>query len=98
MKLAGFLALALAAVLGIWAGVDYAHNERDRQYNLQLMEAEISRELAGGTSSGRALEHDKEIDAAERYDAIMGIVAVCALIGSIVLFSKKKTVRELDLD
>lgn len=78
--------------MGIWAGRDYAQNEHDRKYNLELMNAEISRELSGRTSSGKALERDKEIDAAERYDAIIGIVAVCVLIGSIVLFSKKEAV------
>jgi hypothetical protein len=92
MKLAAVLALALAVVLGIWAGRDYAQNERDRQYNLERMKAEVSRELSGGTSSGAALERDKEIDSAERYDAIIGIAAGCALIGSIVLFSKKEAV------
>jgi hypothetical protein len=30
-------------------------------------------------------------DAAERYDAIVGIVAICALIGSIVLLSKSSS-------
>jgi hypothetical protein len=88
MKLAGFLALALAAVLGIWAGTDYARNEHERQYNLEMMKIEISRELSGHGSSGSALERDKEISAAERYDAVVGIAAFCALIGSIVLFSK----------
>ena len=90
MKLAGLLALALAVVLCGWAITDYYHNEHERQYNLELMKTEISRELSGGSSSGTALERDKEIDAAERYDTIIGIVGFCALIGSVVLFSKSR--------
>ncbi len=91
MKAAAMLALALAVVLGIWAGRDYAGNEHDRQYNLEMMKTEVTRELSGHGSSGAALERDKEIDAAERYDAIIAIVSVCALIGSIVLFSKNRS-------
>jgi hypothetical protein len=95
MKAAALLALALAVVLGIWAGKDYADNEHDRQYNLEMMKIEISRELSGHGSSGAALERDKEIDDAERYDAIIGIVAVCVLIGSIVLFSKSGPIKTI---
>lgn len=91
MKAAGLLALALAVVLGIWVGMDYARNEHDKQYNLEMMNIEVARELSGHGSSGAALERDKEIDAAERHDAIIGIVATCALIGSIVLFSKSSS-------
>ena len=62
MKLAGFLALVLAVVLCSWAITDYYHNEHDRQYNLELMQGEISRELSGGRTSGTAMERDKEIE------------------------------------
>ena len=84
MKLAGFIALALAVVLAIWAGTDYAQNQQDMRYNSEKLKAEISR----FDTSNSSLDERKEIESAERYDAIIGIVATCVLIGSVVLFAK----------
>jgi hypothetical protein len=90
MKIAAFLALALAIVLGIWTGTDYAHNEHEKQHNIEMMEAEIHRNQITGNTDDSALQESKEIDSAEQYDAILGIVATCALIGAVVLFAKSK--------
>jgi hypothetical protein len=90
MKLAGVLALSLAAVLGIWATTDYMHNEHAKQYNVLALEREVTREFAGASPSNDATDEAKRIESAERYDAIIGIVAACILIGSVVLFSQGK--------
>lgn len=93
MKLAGFLALIVAAVLGIWVATDYIHNEHERQYNVQRMQSEVTRELAGANASDSSFQESKEIASAEQFDGVIGIVACCALIGSVVLFSKSRTMQ-----
>jgi len=88
MKLAASLALALALLVGIWAIMDYSANEDERQRNVQKMINEEMGEYIGRAPDDSAFDHAKEIAKAERYDAIMGIVAACALVGAVVLFSK----------
>jgi len=58
------------------------------RYNSERMKAEINRTLTTGDTSGSSLEDEKQIESAEQYDAVIGIVATCALIGSVVLFAK----------
>ena len=84
MKLAGFLALALAIVLGIWTVVDYVQNERDKSLIVQ----ELQHEIRSGGHAGS--DDTRENDEAERRDGMIGIVAACALIGSVILFSQSK--------
>jgi hypothetical protein len=90
MKLAGFLALVLAVALGIWTISDYFENRRAQERNVEALSREVTRELKGVPASNDAMEESRRIEAAQRDDAIMGIVAACALIGSVVLFSKSK--------
>jgi hypothetical protein len=88
MKIAGCLALALALVLGIWAATDYHGHQKDMQYAVERVQAALAREMRSGVSSDSAVQEEKEIEAAEQYDAIIGIAAACALIVGIALFSK----------
>jgi len=89
MKIAGIIALLLAIALGGWSITDYVQHEHDRPYAVQEMKHEVDRELDGRPPSNDADDSMKAIESGEQYDAIMGIVAVVALIGSIVLFSRK---------
>lgn len=91
MKLAAFLALALAVVLGAWTISDYFGNQHAQARNVEAVSREVTRELEGTPASNDAMDESRRIEAAQRDDAIMGIVAACALIGSVVLFSKSKT-------
>ena len=92
MKIAAFLAFALAVVLGIWAGTDYVRNEHDRQYGLDALNREITRELAGRNPDNSASEKLKEIASAERIDAIAGVVGFCALIAGVSMLASSKKV------
>jgi hypothetical protein len=94
MKLAGFLALALALILGGWTISDYFQNEDQAQVNGQELRSEISRNYdeigSGRPLTNTAMDRRKEIDAAFQFDGIMGIVSGCVLIGSVALLSQAK--------
>jgi hypothetical protein len=87
MKVAGILAVILAVVVGIWAGVDYAQNEQDRQSEVRRMQWSITCCDSVFNDAEMAVNAD---ESKERFDAIMGIVAAVALIGGIALVSQRK--------
>ncbi len=87
MKLAGVLALILAAVVGIWAGVDYAQNEQERQFEVQQMTAAI--ECCDAVFKNATMEEEKA-EQKEHFDGVIGIVAAGSLIGGIALLSRGK--------
>ena len=84
MKIAAFLTLALAIILGIWAISDYADNERSRQRHVT--------EAFGNLfdNSGRDMARINRDEDLETQDALIGVGAFVALIGSVVLFSQAK--------
>jgi hypothetical protein len=88
MKLAGILALVLAAVVGIWAGRDFARNEQERQ--LDVKQAEWAESCCSAVHDSAMLQAD-EAERHERFDGIMGIVAAVALIGGIAMISQRAT-------
>jgi hypothetical protein len=91
MKLAGFLALALASLLGAWAARDYSSHESDRDIAVFQIKLEAEAKEAGVQPLTDSTGKLKDIGEAERYDAIIGVAAACILIGSVVLFSQSKT-------
>lgn len=93
MKIGGILALLFALVVGGWVVKDYWQNESDRRVNEHAIDAEnrLNAIMEGDSEFSpkhAASMHAKEIESAEQYDAIMGIVACVILIGGIVLLSK----------
>ncbi len=90
MKLAGFLALVLAVVLGVWSAMDYYHNEHQRRVAVEELKSALSRELGGGPAAEAAVQEINQAVSDKRYDAIIGIVGFCALISSVAMFSKSK--------
>lgn len=84
--------MLLALVVGAWVGRDYLQNESDRRVNQEAIAFENRmNDINAGTdfpAAHAALMHAKEIESAERYDAMLGIVACIVLIGGIVLLSK----------
>jgi hypothetical protein len=85
--LAGILALVLALVVGIWAGVDYAQNEQERQLDVRQMAWAVS---CCDTVFANAQMDAEKAESKERFDGIMGIVATAALIGGIALLSQRR--------
>lgn len=84
MKLAAVLALMLAIVLGIWAVSDYVQNQNERRDDLPLLNDAIGHE----SEFNSEMAEINRIDGQERYDGVIGIVAIFALIGSSVMFSQ----------
>jgi hypothetical protein len=82
MKAAAYLALVLAIILMIWAVPDYIMNARSHRYDLRAMGSN-----PGDSSWVYEVEKDER---GERRDGAAGIVALVALIGSVVMFSQVK--------
>jgi len=85
MKVAGILALILAAVVGIWTGIDFTENEHERR--LDLKQADWAESCCSALHDSAILEA-QEAEQKEQFDAIMGIVAAGALIGGIAMLSQ----------
>lgn len=74
--------------MGIWAGNDYAQNEHQRQFHTESLSIELEMGHGAGSMASSSMNDLKEDEGKEQYDAIIGIVAACSLIGGIVLFAK----------
>ncbi len=85
MKFAGFLALLLAAIVGIRAGVNFVQSEQERRLDVEQAKwAESCCEAVRET----ALIQAEKSESQERFDGIMAIVAAASLIGGIAMISK----------
>ena len=86
MKVAGILALILAAIVGIWAGADFYKNDQERTLDVkQMIWAESCCSAVFDTASAQASQAEQN----ERFDGCMGIVAASALIGGIAILSRR---------
>jgi hypothetical protein len=88
MKIAAYLSLAVALVLGGWSAIDYHHNEQLKD----LVSLELMATIAAHSGEGRAHQDLNDVLGDERYDGIVGIVAAVFLMGGIVLISQGKKV------
>ncbi len=90
MKLAAILALLVATVSGAWAINDFHNNEEVRR--------DFARQgityLDFRTDAGEPARLDvrKMSDYYERHDAEIGALSIASLIGSAVLFSRRRRV------
>ena len=82
MKPAGILAIVFALILGIWAITDAVQGVDRRSDDVVTAMKSLP------SYDPHDLDHDDDKD---RFDGIIGIVAVFALIGGIVLISQSKT-------
>lgn len=85
MKVAAILCLLLAIGLGIWSGADYYQNYQIDQRHVQGVQY---RQSHGAIDPSRDLAELSETDQAESRDGVVALIAFCALIASIVLFSQ----------
>jgi hypothetical protein len=84
VKTAGILTIILAIALGLWAITDGIQGVNRRSDDAAIAMGHISEPKS-------ELLHDLDRDADnDRFDGIIGIVAVFALIGGIVLISQGK--------
>ncbi len=85
MKAAAWLMLILALIMGAWAISDYVENEQTRLHHVGRLDPLGSNQRWNSAMSQVNRDEDNE-----RWDAVVGLLAVGALIGAIVLFSKTK--------
>ena len=85
MKAAAWLTLVLALIMGTWAISDYVENEQTKIRHVSRLDPLGSSLLWNFVMAQVNRDEDKE-----RWDAVVGLLAVGALIGAIVLFSKTK--------
>ena len=92
MKLAAILALLVAIVSGAWGIIDYRNNEEVRRD----FERQGTTYLDFRTDAGKPvrLAVRKMSDYYERRDAEIGALSIAFLIGSAVLFSRRRRVTE----
>jgi hypothetical protein len=90
MKLAGFLSLALAIVLALWATTDWYQNYQEQQANVRDMHNDIEHHIRSGDSEpvDRTMADMQRTDDLIQRDELIGVVAFCALIGAVVMFSQ----------
>lgn len=87
MKAAAILTLAFAIILAIWVVSDWIENVNNEQRHVQS---------AWGSLSDRDMSRVQRDTELERQDCFIGIVAVIALIGSVVMFAKNKKSNDAD--
>ncbi len=92
MRIAAILALLVAVLLGAWAINDYRnHEEARRDFEKQGI---VYLEFRTNAGEPARLDVRKMSDYFERRDAEVGSLSFASLIGSAVLFSRRRRVKE----
>lgn len=94
MKSGGILAIALAAILGIWAGVSALNDFHAQVADSGRASTEIAINPADPHGADYEMAQVDKDENAERFDAVIGIVAVLVLIGGIVLVSQGNKLKK----